>query len=161
MKKYIFTETQIKKMVDDVVNEQSEDLRSTVRTVQCFLNKVMNAKLQIDGLTGPNSETEKALKTFQTQKNKMGNNIDVDGVWGYNTQKTLTPQEQQIWKNCLRQYTITEGQLNELYKIGGHEYQFFKLDNGTVKAGKDGILGDNNVFIPWNVIIKLLEKFKD
>jgi hypothetical protein len=160
MKKYVFTENQIKKVVDCVVSEQSEDLRSTVRTVQCFLNQVINANLKIDGLTGPNSQTENALKTFQTQKNKLGNNIDVDGVWGYKTQKTLTPQEQTIWHNCLRQYTLDEGQINELYKIEGHEFEIFKLHHGTIKAGKDGILGEHNILIPWDVIAKLLDKFK-
>lgn len=160
MKKYIFTETQVKKVVDDVLLEQSEDLRSTIRTVQCFLNQVIKSNLKIDGLTGPNSLTEKALKTFQLQKNKQGNNIEVDGVWGYNTQKTLTPQEQTIWKNCLRQYSLDEGQINELYKTEGHEFEIFKLHHGTVKAGKDGILGEHNTLIPWDVIIKLLNKFK-
>jgi len=160
MKKYIFSETQIKKVIDTVVTEQSEDIRSTVRTVQCFLNQVMNGKLKIDGLTGPNSETEKLLKIFQSRKNKQGFNIAIDGNWGYETQKTLTPQEQKIWYKCLRQQTINEQQINELYKKDGHEYEIFKFDGKTIKAGKDGILGDNNTFISWDIIIKLINKFK-
>jgi hypothetical protein len=161
MKRYIFTETQIKKVVDDVVSEQSEDIRSTIRTVQCFLNQVINANLKIDGLTGPNSETEKALKVFQQQKNKQGFSVMVDGKWGYRTQQTLTSQEQKIWNNCLRQQVVNEQQINELYKKDGHIYEIFKSEYGSIKAGKDGILGDGNTFIPWDIIIKLLNKYQD
>lgn len=103
MKKYLFTESQVKKVVDHVLNEQS-DMRSTVMTVQCFLNhpKVMNAKLIVDGKTGPNSETDKALKSFQMKKKVW----PVDGVWGHQTQSTLTPFEQQVWKACRKKYEI-------------------------------------------------------
>jgi hypothetical protein len=54
----------------------------------------------------------------------------------------------------------TIGQISELYKVNGHEYQVFKLENGIVKAGHDGILGEHNVFIPWSIIINLYKKFK-
>jgi hypothetical protein len=75
-------------------------------TVQCFLNQVLNAKLSIDGKAGPNSLTNKALKVFQSQKVKLGHDITIDGNWGYNTQSTLTPQENKIWYNCLSKYEI-------------------------------------------------------
>jgi peptidoglycan hydrolase-like protein with peptidoglycan-binding domain len=73
-------------------------------TLQCFLNhpKVMGAKLVIDGKTGPNSQTETALKSFQTRKKVF----PADGVWGYQTQSTLTPFEQQVWEGCRKQYEI-------------------------------------------------------
>jgi hypothetical protein len=105
MKKYMFTETQIKRVVDDVISEQT-DIQTTVAAVQCFLNQVINAKLIIDGKTGPNSRTEQALKNFQMKKNKMGNNIDVDGVWGYKTQQALTPEEAKIWDGCRNKYNV-------------------------------------------------------
>lgn len=159
MRKYILSESQIKKIVDKIIAEQSDN-RSTVMTVQCFLNQVESSNLVIDGKAGPNSLTEKALKAFQMKKNKLGNNINVDGIWGYNTQSTLTPDENNIWKQCRRKYTLNESQLDELYKSQGHEYEILKIGHDTIKAGKDGILGDNDVFISWDIIIKLLDKFK-
>ena len=104
MKKYIFTEEQVKKVVDHVLEEQSSDIRSTVMTVQCFLNhpKVMGAKLVVDGKTGPNSQTDKALKQFQMKKKIW----PVDGVWGYQTQSTLTPFENQVWEACRKKYEV-------------------------------------------------------
>lgn len=98
MKKYIFTESQIKKVVDSVISEQT-DIQSTVATVQCFLNQAMKTNLVIDGKSGPGSQTENALKKFQQQRG-----VQPDGVWGYNTQATLTPEENKIWSTCRRRY---------------------------------------------------------
>jgi hypothetical protein len=50
--------------------------------------------------------------------------------------------------------------IEENIKYGGHEFQIIKTKNGSVKAGKDGILGDHNVLISWDIIMKLLDKFK-
>lgn len=101
MKKYILTENQIKYVVDTVIKEQT-DVQLTTATAQCFLNQVINAKLNIDGVNGP--ETIKALKTFQQKKVTEGFKLAVDGIWGYDTQATLTSQEKLIWKKCLRKY---------------------------------------------------------
>ena len=98
MKKYVLSESQVKKVVDNIIKEQT-DMRSLAATVQCFLNQVVNAKLVVDGKTGPNSLTEKALKVFQQKKG-----VIPDGVWGYNTQQTLTPVENKIWINCRSKY---------------------------------------------------------
>lgn len=103
MKKYVITETQLKKIVDNLITEQT-DIQTTTAAVQCFLNQVMMANLVIDGKGGPGSKTEKALKFFQQKKVNNGARIDIDGVWGYNTQKTLTPEENNIWKKCVRKY---------------------------------------------------------
>ena len=104
MKKYILTEDQIKKVVDNIVKEQANENTWVTKAVQCFLNdpRILNAKLIIDGKTGPNSKTEKALMIFQTKKH-----VVADGVWGYNTQKTLTPEENKIWKRCVNKYEMT------------------------------------------------------
>lgn len=99
MKKYLFTEEQIKKVVDHVINEQTDNSANTMM-VQCFLNQIMKANLVVDGKTGPNSQTEKALKIFQSKKKVW----PVDGVWGYQTQSTLTPMEQEIWTSCRKKY---------------------------------------------------------
>lgn len=103
MKKYLLTEDQLKKVVDHVLNEQT-DIQITVMIVQCFLNhpQVMNAKLVVDGKMGPNSLTDKALKAFQMKKKVY----PVDGVWGYKTQSTLTPFEQKVWVACRKKYNI-------------------------------------------------------
>jgi hypothetical protein len=103
MKKYVLTETQIKKVVDSIIQEQT-DIQTTTATVQCFLNQVMKANLDIDGKGGPNSLTEKALKMFQQKKVRDGHTIIVDGQWGFNTQQTLTPEENKIWANCRSKY---------------------------------------------------------
>lgn len=101
MKKYILTESQVKKIVDNLLKEQT-DIQLTTATAQCFLNQVMNAKLIVDGING--DATIKVLKAFQQKKVSEGHRIDIDGVWGYNTQSTLTPEEKNIWKKCLRKY---------------------------------------------------------
>lgn len=103
MKKYVLTETQIKKVVDKLIQEQT-DIQSTTATVQCFLNQIMNAKLVVDGKMGPNSQTENTIKIFQEKKLKSGFDIAVDGQWGYRTQNTLTPAEKQVWESCRRKY---------------------------------------------------------
>lgn len=110
MKKYIFTEGQVRNVVNDVIKEQT-DIQLTNATVQCFLNHpTINAtyklgqKLLIDGKAGPGSLTEKALKKFQQIKASRGYQIDVDGIWGYRTQQTLLPQEQQIWTSCRKHF---------------------------------------------------------
>lgn len=103
MKKYILTESQIKKVVDTVLQEQT-DTQSLNASVQCFLNQVLQANLVIDGKAGPGSLTEKSLMLFQQRKVKKGAKIDVDGTWGFSTQSTLTPEENKIWKKCVRKY---------------------------------------------------------
>ena len=103
MKKYVLTETQVKKVVDSIIKEQT-DIQSTTATVQCFLNQVANAKLVVDGKGGPNSLTEKALKMFQQKKIAAGHQIVADGQWGYNTQGTLTPEENKVWAKCRSKY---------------------------------------------------------
>lgn len=103
MKKVLFTETQIQKVVDTLIAEQT-DYQLLIAAVRCFLNQVEGTKLDAGGKTNDNGQTQIALKTFQEKKVKMGHKIAVDGQWGYNTQSVLTPQEAQIWKKCTRKY---------------------------------------------------------
>jgi len=54
------------------------------------------------------------------------------------------------------------GESNNLYesfKIDGHEYNLLKTHDGTIYVGSDGILGDNRVVIPWDLINKLRKKY--
>ena len=96
MKNYMFTEEQVKKVVDHILNEQNE-VRGTVMAVQCFLNKVMRLNLAIDGKTGPNSQTDIAFKKFQNERGVW----PADGVWGPQTESKLTPEELKIWRTCV------------------------------------------------------------
>jgi hypothetical protein len=98
MKKYIFTENQMKKILDNVVEdhiitEQTFELNAK-KAIQCFLNKVVDAKLEVDGLHG--DATQEAIAKFQRTKKY----IDIDGVWGYSTSNAMTDEEKKIMKSC-------------------------------------------------------------
>jgi|TARA_B100001093_G_C26841701_1_gene1020850 peptidoglycan hydrolase-like protein with peptidoglycan-binding domain len=98
MKKYIFTESQIKSILDNVVEEQvlteqTAELNAK-KAIQCFLNKVVGSKLEIDGLHGDG--TSSAIAKFQ--RTKRG--LDMDGVWGYSTGSSLTEKEKDIMRDC-------------------------------------------------------------
>ncbi len=104
MKKYIFTESQVKRIMDEVVgeqllNEQTSELNAK-KSIQCFLNKVVGSKLEVDGLHG--DATSLAISKFQTKVNsrKKYGDIDVDGVWGYSTGTSLTDEEKKIMSDC-------------------------------------------------------------
>lgn len=101
MKKYILTESQVKKVVDSLIQEQTDDA-SLAAQVQCFLNQVMGSNLKITGRM--DGMTKKQLIMFQQMKRKAGANIVADGDWKYRTQSTLTPEEAKIWKKCVRKY---------------------------------------------------------
>ena len=110
MKKYVLTESQVKKVVDNIIQEQS-DMRILNATIQCFLNhgKIngtykLGPALGIDGKAGPGSMTEKYLRKFQQAKIAQGYDIVADGQWGYRTQETLSDVELSIWKSCVRYY---------------------------------------------------------
>lgn len=91
------TEADLTKIVKMVIKEQGEDRKLTM-AVQKFLNdkNVMNAGLEVDGLTGPNSQTEKAIMKLQG----MLGVYPTDGKWGEITEKALEkkkPTWYKIW----------------------------------------------------------------
>lgn len=91
------TEADLTKIVKRVIKEQGEDRKLTM-AVQKFLNdkNVMNAGLEVDGLTGPNSQTEKAIMKLQG----MLGVYPTDGKWGEETEKALEkkkPNWYKIW----------------------------------------------------------------
>jgi hypothetical protein len=96
MKKYIFTESQLKKVLDNQLNEQTAE-RDAKKAIQCFLNKVLkpSPNLTVDGLHG--DATSDAIARFQNTKR----HIDNDGVWGYSTAESMTPQEKVIFRKCV------------------------------------------------------------
>jgi len=98
MKKIIFTESQMKRILDEVIEEQliteqTAELNAK-KAIQCFLNKVLGTNLEVDGLHG--DATSEAIAKFQ--RTKKG--LDMDGVWGYSTGNSLTDKEKKIMKSC-------------------------------------------------------------
>lgn len=102
MKKYIFTENQIKKIIDSQVNENQGPIneqkyeRDKIKAVQEFLNARLKTlpnfkPLSIDGLTGRNSATEEAIMKYQG----MIGVYPTDGVWGPDTESKMPPKEKQ------------------------------------------------------------------
>jgi peptidoglycan hydrolase-like protein with peptidoglycan-binding domain len=100
MKKVIrLTESDLMKIVKKVINEQTDE-RNFIKGVQKFLN-TKGAKLMIDGKTGPNSQTEKAIMNYQS---KIGVD-DVDGVWGPTTWEKMPSKD----KSLLKDFVAKEG----------------------------------------------------
>lgn len=100
MKKIIrLTESDLTNIVKKVISEQTDE-RNFIKGVQKFLN-TKGAKLIIDGKTGPNSQTEKAIMNYQS---KIGVD-DVDGVWGPNTWEKMPPKD----KSLLKDFVAKEG----------------------------------------------------
>jgi len=58
----------------------------------------------------------------------------------------------------MRAKTIKE-KLDESISMGGHHFDVLKINNEKVKAGKEGILGDNRELISWNTIKILLDRY--
>ena len=92
------TESDLKKIVTRVISEQSEE-RKLIMAVQKFLNdkKVLNAGLEPDGKTGPNSLTEKAIMKLQD----ILKIYPTDGKWGSELEEVLEqkrPDWYKIWK---------------------------------------------------------------
>lgn len=97
MKKVItLTERDLRKIVNRVISEQREDKKFTM-SIQKFLNKKLNMNLEIDGKTGSNSETEKAISKYQS---KIGV-YPADGVWGPNTWDKMPPNDKKLLKSVI------------------------------------------------------------
>jgi len=100
MKKVIrLTESDLTNIIKKVITEQTDE-RNFIKGVQKFLN-TKGAKLVVDGKTGPNSQTEKAIMNYQS---KIGVD-DVDGVWGPNTWEKMPSKD----KSLLKDFVAKEG----------------------------------------------------
>ena len=90
MKKVIrLTESDLKNLIQRVIKEQDEEMYNTVVAIQKFLNnRYKNDKtfkqLTVDGKTGPNSQTEMAIKKYQKEKR-----LDDDGLIGHDTMESM------------------------------------------------------------------------
>lgn len=83
------TESDLLKLVKRVIKEQDEEDYKITTAVQKFLNnRYKNDKtfkqLRVDGKTGPNSETAKAIMKYQKEKG-----LDEDGMIGYETTSAM------------------------------------------------------------------------
>ena len=112
MKKYIFTESQIKKIIDTQINESQQQIseenieRDKIKAVQEFLNARLKTlpnfkPLTIDGRTGHNSATEDAIMKYQG----MIGVYPTDGVWGPNTESKMPPKEKQYLDKMVSKYS--------------------------------------------------------
>jgi hypothetical protein len=112
MKKYIFTESQIKKIIDsqitgtkqNQINEQNYE-RNKIKAVQEFLNlrlkTIPNFKpLTVDGRTGRNSATEEAIMMYQG----IIRVYPTDGVWGPDTEEKMPPKEKQVFDKLVSKH---------------------------------------------------------
>jgi len=78
---------------EQLLTEQTSELNAK-KAIQCFLNKVIGSKLEVDGLHG--DATSEAISKFQRTKS----GLDMDGVWGYSTGSSLNDKEKKIMKDC-------------------------------------------------------------
>jgi peptidoglycan hydrolase-like protein with peptidoglycan-binding domain len=90
------TESDLTKIVKTVISEQLIE-REITQKIQAFLNKRMNAGLELDGKTGPNSKTEKAIAKYQMSIGET----PADGVWGPNTYSKMPEKDKIMLKNIV------------------------------------------------------------
>jgi hypothetical protein len=111
MKKYIFTESQIKKIIDSQLNQNQQPIneqnyeRNKIKAVQEFLNlrlkTIPNFKpLTVDGRTGRNSATEEAIIMYQG----IIRVYPTDGVWGPDTEEKMPPKEKQVFDKLVSKH---------------------------------------------------------
>ena len=91
------TESDLTRIVNKVIQEQTEE-RNFVKGIQTFLNS-KGAKLAVDGKTGPNSQTEKAIMAYQ---NQIGVN-PTDGKWGQDTWDKMPEKDRVLLKKLIAQ----------------------------------------------------------
>ena len=129
MKKIIITESQLKKVVDRVLNEADLTNYNFNKAVQLFLIKKKitdsnNQPVIKDGSIGrlPNSKSAQAIAKYQTT---IG--VAPDGVFGYDTMekmKTKFPNDYKLWLQC----KSDEG---DLFDKGAH---FLGLDEQSTNV---------------------------
>lgn len=49
--------------------------------------------------------------------------------------------------------------ISEGLRIKGVTYDNIKLEGGNIFAGKEGILGNNDILIPWDLVKNLVSKY--
>ena len=72
-----------------VLIEQSDENKE-LKYIQEFLNQKIKANITVDGKTGP--KTNEAISNYQSSIGVY----PADGVWGYETQKKMPPQDKKM-----------------------------------------------------------------
>ena len=105
MKKIIkLTESDLTRVVKRVINEQMYH-REHVYRIQAFLNKRINAGLELDGRTGRNSKTADAIAKYQ----EMIGVYPTDGTWGDKTYSKMPEKDKIMLKNIVaNEYGVHE-----------------------------------------------------
>ena len=98
MKKLILTESQVKIVVEHLMNESDEDLMNQNMAVQCFLNQKYRANIKVDGYIG--DQTKKLIERLQSEKGIF----PADGMWGRQTLSKLSKSELGVFRQCTSQH---------------------------------------------------------
>ena len=106
MKKIIITETQLKKVVDRVLNEADLTNYNFNKAVQLFLIKKNitdsnNQPVKKDGSIGTLAKNSKSAQAIAKYQTIIG--VTPDGVFGYDTiekMKTKFPNDYKLWLQC-------------------------------------------------------------
>ena len=71
--------------------------------------------------------------------------------------KLSKKQNKKVSDNELDNLSInyTKESINEAIKINGHIYNLIKYQGQLIYISNEGILGKNDVFIPWDLIKKI------
>jgi hypothetical protein len=86
------TESDLNRIVRRIITEQTDE-KDLIRGIQRFLNQKLKLNLEIDGKTGKNSETEKAIMKYQQQIKCY----PADGTWGPETwEKMSAPDREKL-----------------------------------------------------------------
>lgn len=146
MKKIIISETQLKKVVDKVLNEQSDLTNYNFnKAVQSFLIKKKitdsnNQPVKKDGSIGTLAKNSKSAQAIAKYQSIIG--VEPDGVFGYDTMekmKTKFPNDYKLWLQCKSE----EGDL---------------FDKGAHLLGLDEEDDDESPFNSGNPIFDKIEK---
>jgi hypothetical protein len=104
------TESELVGLVKQVIKEQTDE-RDLIRGVQRFLNEKFKLNLEVDGKTGPNSDTEKAIMKYQG----LIKCYPTDGVWGPNTwEKMSGPDRKRLKELVAEEGGILDQLMNKL-----------------------------------------------
>jgi peptidoglycan hydrolase-like protein with peptidoglycan-binding domain len=99
MKKIIFTESQIKGLLNRLITEDEETLNFN-KAIQCFLKLKFKINLNIDGIMG-----QQTTPYIQKYQGILG--IDQDGIWGDETERIMKlkfPNDFNLFKQCKRKF---------------------------------------------------------
>lgn len=112
MKKYIFTESQIKSVINKTISEQTDEMNFK-KAVQCFLNKLYKTNISVDGRHG--EKTSNLISKLQSSRGVY----PIDGVWGPDTYDKLTPKEVEVFEACRSEHgDIIDKGIHGLKQVG-------------------------------------------